>query len=102
MTFVLRAFPGMDPHEILEEVALQDEESEIILYDGFEDALIGVMTRKLMDHPVALYDRDKCIQILVERDGMTWEGALECFEFNTADAWVGPGTPAFATLGDTD
>jgi len=70
---------------------------EVMLADGFEDALIGYVERFGME-PVALYDRDMCIHILMTRDGMSYEGAVETFDFNTAGAWVGEKTPAFATL----
>ena len=72
-----------------------------LLADGFEDALIGMMERfGPQGHVlVALYDTRKCIEILMGRDGMTYEGAVECFHFNTLGAYAGPHTPAFATLG---
>jgi hypothetical protein len=44
---------------------------------------------------LVLYDAEKCIDILVKRDGMTEEEASEFFFFNTIGAWVGPGTPLF-------
>lgn len=80
---------------------LAEANPEALLADGFEDALIGTMEhfgsgqRSL----VALYDTRKCIEILMKRDGMTYEGAVEFFEFNTAGTYAGPYTPAFATLG---
>jgi hypothetical protein len=81
--------------EIREYIAEMNEEA--LLADGFEDALIGYVCRFGLN-PIALYDRDKCIDILKKRDGMTYEEAVEFFEFNTAGAWVGDGTPAFATI----
>ena len=44
---------------------------------------------------IVVYDRDRCIQILVDRDGMTLDEAQECFAFNTEGAWVGDRTPLF-------
>jgi hypothetical protein len=79
-----------------DEVAEILTESECLLADGFEGALIGYAQQ--FNNVMALYDRDKCIEILVERDGMTYEIADEYFEFNTAGAWVGEKTPAFARL----
>ena len=35
---------------------------------GFEEALIGYGNQ--FNNHVAIYDRDKCIDILMERDGM--------------------------------
>lgn len=76
---------------------LAEANPEMIFFDGFEDALIGFSTRFGME-PVALYDRNKCIKILIDRDKMTLEEAEEFFEFNTAGAWVGDATPAFAVI----
>ena len=52
-----------------------------LLADGFEDAIVGVCER-FGALPVVAYDRGKCIEILVERDGMDYEEAVEYFEFN--------------------
>jgi len=83
-----------------EEIEAYCEERDItlLLADGFDEAFIGIVQRFGMEDPIALYDRDKCIEILMERDGMTWEGAEEFFGFNVIGAWVGDETPAFATL----
>ena len=67
-----------------------------LLADGFEEAFIGVIQR--FNTHCTLYDRAKCIKILMERDGMSEEEAEEYFEFNVVGAWVGEETPAFATL----
>ena len=65
---------------------------------GLEDAIIGKMERKGL--PVlVLLDRNKCIEILMSRGNeMTREEAEKYFEFNVIDAYLGDGTPAFATL----
>jgi hypothetical protein len=85
----------MKNEEIKLEVAAVNEEA--LLADGFEDALIGYCERCGMS-PVALYDQDKCISILMKRDGMTREDAEEYFSFNTLGAFVGEATPMFAKL----
>jgi hypothetical protein len=83
-----------DTQEILDEIAMLDE--EILLADGFNDALVGVVD---INHvPVALYDRDRCLDVLVKRDAMTHEEAEEYFDFNVAGAYVGARTPLFATI----
>ena len=61
--------------------------------DGFEDALIGLGTQ--FSHNVAIYDLDKCVAILVARDGMDPHEAQEYLDFNTLGAWVGESTPVF-------
>ena len=65
----------------------------LLLANGFEDALLGIGQQ--FDKSMAVYDRDKCLQILVERDGMTPEEAEDYFEFNVVGAWVGEYTPIF-------
>ena len=70
---------------------------EALLADGFEEAFLGVS--EVFGRPLlATYDRDKCIDILVERDGMTYEEAVEFFDFNVIGAWVGESTPIYLTL----
>ena len=66
---------------------------ETLLADGFEDALVGYGTRFV--HGVAVYSMSKCLDILMERDGMTDEEAMEYFTFNVTGAYVGENTPVF-------
>ena len=86
-----RAMHSPDLRPAIEGVAVM---SDALLADGFEDAFIGFGTRFTYD--VAVYDYDKCIEIL-ERD-MSYEDATEYFEFNTRGAYVGEHTPIFMTL----
>jgi len=62
--------------------------------DGFNDAIMGIVQRCGQDD-VVLYDTDKVIEGLMKGDGMSYEEAVEYFEFNILGAWVGDGTPAF-------
>lgn len=75
---------------------LADANPDALFCDGFDDALIGVAERFGMD-PVALYDRDKYLAILIE-GGASEEEAEEFFSYNVIGAWAGEGTPVFATL----
>lgn len=75
---------------------LAEANPDALLADGFEGALIGIA--EIFHKSIALYDKDKCLDILMARNGMTYEEASEFFEFNTQGAWVGEGTPAFATI----
>lgn len=70
---------------------------EAILLDGLEGALIGMALRFGME-TVALYDYNKILEILCERDGMTLDEAQEYAEFNILGLWAGDGTPVFAKL----
>jgi len=67
--------------------------NQAIFADGFEEALVGVGER--FNQHIAIYDFAKCVDILLERDKMGLEEALEHMEFNLTGAWVGNGTPIF-------
>jgi hypothetical protein len=57
--------------------ALAELNPDALLADGLEAALVGYTVNH--HHPiVAVYDIDKCIDVLVERDGMTAEEAAVC------------------------
>ena len=71
---------------------LKDENPEAVLWDGFDEAFIGV-SRRCGQPTLATYSYTKCIEILVKRDKMTWDEAVECFEFNTVGGWLGEHTP---------
>lgn len=77
---------------------LAERNESALLADGFEKALVGVTTGFVNGHQnaLAVYDRDKCIKILMKRDGMSYDDAQEFLEFNTEGAWMGPNTPVFA------
>jgi len=45
--------------------------------------------------PVAAYDFNKCVEILMERDGMEREEAIDFINFNVVGAYVGLNTPVF-------
>jgi hypothetical protein len=78
--------------ELLE--ALGEINPEALLADGLEDAFIGYTVNHHIPH-VAVYDIDKCIEVLVTRDGMTHEDADEYLSFNTLGAYVGENGPIF-------
>jgi hypothetical protein len=73
--------------------------SETLVADGFDEAIIGI--GRQFNKNLVIYDEDKCIQILMERDGMTDEEAIEFFEFNVVGAYVGEYTPIYVRLGTT-
>jgi len=61
--------------------------------EEFIDAVIGVTWREGL--PVVVYDREKVIQVYIDRDGMSREDAEEFYEFNVEGAYVGPQTPVY-------
>lgn len=82
----------MTREELVENVG-----EELVFADGMDEALIGHVSRGSND--VALYDANKCIEILQTRDEMSEEDAREFFYINILQAWVGDKTPAFAFIG---
>jgi len=73
-------------------------DDDLLFADGFDKALIGyaeVFTGNGQEC-VAAYDRDRCIDVLME-DGMDWTEANEYFDFNVAGAYIGEKTPVFVT-----
>jgi hypothetical protein len=46
-----------------------EHNDEALLADGFEDAIVG-MAERCSKPSLVVYDAERCIQILVERDGM--------------------------------
>jgi hypothetical protein len=74
--------------------ALAEANPDALLADGLEAALVGYTVNHHHPH-VAVYDIDKCIDVLVERDGMTAEEADEFLSFNTLGAYVGQNGPIY-------
>jgi hypothetical protein len=70
------------------------EDEKMVKADGLEDAIIGVGSRMNMPE-VLIYSYDKSVDIFMERDGMTYEEAIEWMEYNVVGAWVGEATPIF-------
>lgn len=67
---------------------------EALLIDGFDEAIIG-MAERINLGPVVAYDIQTILKIMIERDEMTYEEAIEYFEFNILGAWAGDNTPIF-------
>jgi hypothetical protein len=73
----------------------------ILIADGFDEAIIGYSDSWSGNDGrclKAVYDRKKCIEILM-RDMSEME-AEEYFEFNVAGAYVGPHTPLYVETFD--
>jgi len=80
------------PEIIKEELSYINEQA--LFADGFDEALLGI---DAADY-IAVYDADKCIDILVETSDMTREEAEEFFEYNTLGAYMGEYTPRFVKV----
>lgn len=73
---------------------LRELNPDALLADGLEGALIGYTLNAHMEH-VAVYSHQKCIDVLVPRDGMEPEDAEEFLSFNTLCAYVGKHGPIY-------
>ena len=76
---------------------ITDINPEAMLADGFDDAILGVCVQ-FGSEPVAAYDFNKCVEILMERDGMEREEAIDFINFNVVGAYVGLNTPVFIMM----
>jgi hypothetical protein len=63
--------------------------------ETFDVALVGVRRKPRENITVAIYSREKCIQALMRTEGWDYDEAEEYFDYNTAGAYIGPGTPIF-------
>ena len=73
---------------MLEKILEQHEDEEILIADGFDDAVIGIEENSMR----LIYSVEKCINILMEQ-GMDMTEAVEYFEFNVSGSYVGEKTP---------
>jgi hypothetical protein len=79
-------------------VALRDEEMIVLEGDGFDAAILGIVTGAGQPDRV-LYSRQGVIDALVDQ-GMDLDGAVEWFEFNISGAYMGEKSPAFLETPD--
>jgi hypothetical protein len=72
-------------------------EKEQIKADGLDEAIIG------QDYEMGryVYSIERILEILMLRDDMTMDDAMDYFSFNIAGAYVGEMTPLYIWIGDT-
>ena len=75
---------------------IQEINQEALICDGFDEAIIG-MAERINLGPVVAYSVEKILDILINRDGMTYEEAIEYYDYNIVGAWMGELTPVFIT-----
>jgi hypothetical protein len=76
-----------------EEIAETFPETLLLEPATFDAAIIGV-TERFGQEVTVCYDLEKLLGILVE-DGMTYEEAVEYYEYNIVGAYLGERTPTF-------
>jgi len=83
----------MDILEVVSEL-----NSKALYPTDLKDAVIGWVERFGME-PQVLLDKNKCIDILMKRDGMSQSEAFEFFDFNIIGSGMGhDSSPCFAVL----
>ena len=73
---------------MIDEIVENYPDDEILKADGFDKAIIGIEIHSMR----LIYSVSKCLEILAD-DEMTYEDALEYFDYNVRGAWVGDLTP---------
>jgi len=70
---------------------------------GFDEAIMGISRHWHGNRRVesVAYDYNKCVEILMERDKMDWEGAPEVMD-SLMSAYVGEHTPVYIMKGLCD
>jgi hypothetical protein len=74
------------------EQMLVQRDMNLLLMDNFDEAFIG-WSQRINEPELAVYDYERMVKVLVDRDGMTQDEADEYIEYNCIGAWVGEQTP---------
>ena len=72
----------------------------MLLADGFEKALLGIGERAGQP-TIAVYDFDRCVAVLCQRDNMSLDEAVDFMYFNVVGSWMGDETPIFVRQGQS-
>ena len=74
---------------------LSEIDDEIVVLDGFDEAIIGLDTNNRL-----IYDHDRMVETMMERDSCTEEDALEWIAYNTIPTcdYLGEKGPIIMTI----
>jgi hypothetical protein len=70
----------------------EDTGMKVLLMDGFDEAFIGT-SQRINEPMLAVYSYDMMLDLLMDRDGMEVDEAMEYIEYNCVGAWIGEQTP---------
>lgn len=76
------------------DINLEDLPEDVVLLSGLDDAIVGI-TEEFGGISRILYSRDKIIEILQDRDGMTEDESFEFYDFNILGLHVSDCNPIF-------
>jgi hypothetical protein len=77
---------------VLSDLLVEAGYEGVFMLDGFDDAFIGVGER-CGQEPLPIYSWEKMVEVLIARDGMDYEDAVEFISYNCLGAWLGEKTP---------
>jgi len=66
-----------------------DLDETTLFAEGLDDAILGVETRSRR----IIYSIQAVLNVFMSRDDMSYDDALEFFDFNIGDAYMGEQTP---------
>ena len=73
---------------------LEEINTDAVVAEGFEEAYLGYARRS--DKPsFAVYDYEKCVEILMESEDWDRDKAVDFMENGVVATWLGESTPAF-------
>jgi len=80
---------------------------DLLKYNGFDDAIIGISLAQPNREPSLIYDYDKCVEICLKDSDMSVEEAEEFVSYNLVNVFIGESNPIFMVKGvqhdlDTD
>ena len=70
-----------------------DDEPNILFAEGFDEAIAGVVWDG--ERTRVVYDTELILELLMGRSEMTYEEAVEYFDFNIAGSHMGDYTPLY-------
>lgn len=70
------------------------EYEDLLKMDGYDDCIVGIVERFGQDS-YFIYDKELVLAKLQKDNNMSYEEALEYYEYNQLGAYVGERTPAF-------
>lgn len=79
---------------IINEYDLEQYCEGAIVLDGLDDAIVGIV-EEFGNSPRILYSKDKILQILQDRDGMTYEESEEFYDYNILGLHAGEQNAVF-------
>ena len=76
------------------EILLEDYAPDAIILTDLDDAIIGIV-ESFGGGSRILYDKNKILDLLMERDGMTHSEAEEYYDYNIIGGYFGEMNPVF-------